>query len=232
MKASPSPVLLATAALILLPLSARAEEDPALPWDVQMPLRVGGGGTTMWGGSPAFAASLGGILVGKELLHGVRPQITIGFDAVHGKDDPTVTQIDRDNGKTSVGFPQSLIHIETGFGLRFGSASGPAGAISFAPGAVFIDLPGRFKQEPITTVGLGLLWRVEFTPWFISFHRDKENDEEDVRPNFGAWALASLSIWASVRADWVEKNEGVFIGGGLGFDLGRLLIAPLIRTFL
>jgi hypothetical protein len=30
----------------------------------------------------------------------------------------------------------------------------------------------------------------------------------------------------------VEKNEGVFVGGGLGFDLGRLLIAPFVRRFL
>ncbi len=218
-------------ALILLPVSARAADPDHVPWDIQMPLRFGAGATGMWGGAPAFSASLGGVFIGKELFHGVRPQIIIGFDAVRGKDNP-VMLIDKDNGKVSMGFTQSLFHLETGFGLHFGPTSGPSGSVSFAPGAVFIDLPGRFKQDPISTVGLGLLWRVEFMPWLMSLHRDKENDEADERPNFGAWVLASISIWASVRADWVEKKEGEFVGGGLGFDLGRLLIAPFVRRFL
>jgi hypothetical protein len=186
----------------------------------------------MWGGSPGFSVSLDGVFIGKELLHGVRPQIVIGFDALRAKDDPTVTLIDKTNGKTSMGFAQGSMHVETGFGLHFGSATGPAGSVTFAPGAVFIDLPGRFKQDQISTVGLGLSWRVEFMPWFISLHRARDDDEEGPRPSFGAWVLASFSIWASVRADWVEKNEGVFVGGGLGFDLGRLLIAPFVRRFL
>src|SRR5581483_2661815 len=52
------------AALILLPLSARAD-DPATPWDMRIPVRFGAGGTTMWGGSPGFSVSFGGVMIGR-----------------------------------------------------------------------------------------------------------------------------------------------------------------------
>ena len=53
-----------------------------------------------------------------------------------------------------------LFQVETGFGVHFGGSSGPAGEFIFAPGATFIELPGKFKQDPINTLGLGFGWRV------------------------------------------------------------------------
>lgn len=219
------------AALISLPLSASASDDPVLP-DVRMPLRLGAGGTTMWGGSPGFSASLSGIFIGRELQHtNLHPLLSLGFDAVRGKDAPIVLP-DKDGGKPKEGFEQSSMHVETGFGLHYGGSTGFSAEFIFAPGAVFIDTPGMFKQTPIGTLGLGLSWRLEIIPWFISLHRGDDDDDESSNPNFASWALSSLSVYALVRADWVEKNEGVFVGGGLGFDLARLVIAPFVRRIL
>jgi len=187
----------------------------------------------MWGGSPGFSVSFGGVMIGRPIVKGVRPLLVIGFDGVVGKDDPTVLLIDKDSGRTTKGYSQSLFQIETGFGLHFGGSSGPAGEFIFAPGAAFIDLPGKFKQDPINTVGLGLGWRVEIMPWWISMSKrsdDEESDDEE-KPGFGAWMLASVSIYAIARADFIEKNEGFFFGGGLGFDIGRLVLGPLFRRY-
>lgn len=216
-------------ALMSLPVSAAAgEDDPALPWDVRMPFRLGGGGTTMWGGSPGFSASLSGIFLGKEIQHtNLHPLLCLGMDSVRAKDAP-IMLIDKDTMKPKEGFEQGLLHIETGFGLHLGGSSGFSGEFTFAPGATFIDIPGKFKQNPISTVGLGLSWRLEIIPWFISLHRG-DDDEEFRDPGFGDWFLSSLSIYALVRADWVEANEGVFVGGGVGFDLARIIIAPFTR---
>jgi hypothetical protein len=41
--------------------------------------------------------------------------------------------------------------------------------------------------------------------------------------------LASISFYVSARADFVEKNSGFFLGGGVGFDFGRLIVGPLFR---
>ena len=43
--------------------------------------------------------------------------------------------------------------------------------------------------------------------------------------------LASISFYVVARADFVEKNEGFFFGGGVGFDLGRMILVPLFRRF-
>jgi hypothetical protein len=226
--------ILPLAALILLPLSARAE-DPATPWDIRVPIRFGGGGTTMWGGSPGFNVSFGGVFIGRPLVKGVRPLLVLGFDSVTAEDDPKVILIDKDNGRVSSGFSQSLIQVETGFGVHLGGRSGPAGEIMFAPGATFIDTPGKFpafKQDPITTVGLGLGWRAEIMPWWISMAKRAEDEgEEDEKPGFGSWMLASISFYVMARADFVEKNEGFFFGGGVAFDLGRIILGPLFRRF-
>src|SRR5258708_27785869 len=116
----------------------------------------------MWGGSPGFSASLGAVMVGREIGHtNLHPLLVVGFDAVQGKSDGTVTVIDKDNGKTTQGFDQSLIHLETGFGLHYGGSTNFSGEFIFAPGAVFIDQPRRFKQDPTSTVALGLSWRLE-----------------------------------------------------------------------
>lgn len=225
------PRVLPLAALILLPLSAKAE-DLSVPRDMRIPLRIGGGGTTMWGGSPGLSVSFGAVMLGTPIMKGVRPLLVLGFDSVTGKDDPSVVVIDKDSNKVTMGWTQSLIQLETGFGLHFGGLSGPAGEISFAPGATFISLPTKFKQDPLNTVGLGLEWRAEIMPWWISMaKRDPDQEDDDDKPGFGSWVLASISFYVVARADFVEKNEGFFLGGGLGVDLGRLILGPLFRRF-
>lgn len=215
--ARPLAILLAAMAL-----TRRASAEEGLPSDVRMPVRVGAGYTGMWNGSAAAGLGFEGVFIGGEIARGLRLVLLVGLDGVAAR-DLAVNLPDEEGGEPERSFSQGLLHVETGVGVHVGSASGgPAFELTASPGASMVSLPGPTKQHPIQTVGPGLVGRLEVMPWYLPlFGRE--------RRGYGAWLLSGLSLWVSVRADWVEKNEGAFVGGGVGLDLARLVVAPIAQ---
>lgn len=213
----------------LLAHAAHAKDDELhVPWDGRMPVRIGGGYSGLHDGA-GLSISFEAAFIGREMFSRVHPQVVLGIDGVRGTDIPTVLPDDK-GVPTSFGFPKSLVGITTGLGVFIGRTDGFAVSIVFAPGAALGSLPGKKKGDSIPTVGVGLLGRIEIIPWFLSMHRDEDDDDD--RPAFGRWILSSLSFYVVTRMDWVEtpiSTNGAYFGGGIGVDIARLLVGPFLR---
>jgi len=209
-----------------------AQASERLPWDVRMPIGVGGGYTAMYSGG-AVNLAIGAAFVGRELVRGVHPELTLGTDFVFGPDLPLVLP-DKDGKVGPYGFPRSTTNVGMGFGLFFGGHSGFAVSAIFQPGAALGSLYGKKQDDSITTVGASLLGRVEIHPWYMSMRRGSDDDEER-EPGYGRWLLSAFSFYVVFRQDWVEApaapgmtapQNGPFFGLGIVIDVARVGLLP------
>lgn len=215
--------LAAFTATLLWACAASAGEPEHLPDDVRMPVRVGVGYS--WGFDDGVAAlGFEGVFAAKEIVRGVRPEISIGFaGAVPGTVPVTLPDA---NGKTTTyGFHRGHLFVSFGVGLRFGGDDGIMVAVTFAPSATLGSIPGRRKDENIGTVGAGLAGRVELFPWYVAL-RDAEH--ERTRRSVGRWIASAFGVWFEARHDWADPERGGALSGGLAIDLGRAVIAPIV----
>jgi hypothetical protein len=75
---------------------------------------------------------------------------------------------------------------------------------------------------------LGLGARIALFPFYRPM-------KEDIECN-GGWArtyvLSGLSAWGEAREDFLGKNSGSMLAGGIGFDLGRNVLLPILHQVL
>jgi hypothetical protein len=118
--------------------------------------------------------------------------------------------------------PPGFLGIDVGLGLSRYAPRGPAFLLTVTTGPRWAhDGPQRLRSD-----GIGVQGKAEVYPFYMSVPEIVASD----RGWFRRRILSGLSLWASARWDQVLDRRGNTWAGGVGLDLGRTVLLPVIQA--
>ena len=205
---------------VVLGLPASAEARTPLPTietarpkrvrllDVRMPVRMGWGYSALYR-APAYDFGFEGQASFVELTESMWLHVNFGESAV-------LPAVVRREGQRRPGF----FGVDLGLGLSRYAPGGPAFFVSATTGPRWDSQDRGFRPD-----GFGVTGRAEVYPFFMSIP-----EIVDERPRwFRGMFLSGLHLWVSTRYDRITGRHGNTFAGGIGLDLGRAVIVPILR---
>src|SRR5579883_476004 len=202
----------AAGAALVAPSTARADEDEPIVGsmaDVRAPVRGG------WGYSSLYHSRVGSWSFEDEvslwkIAERLRAQLLFGMDAVEA---PTLELPGHDPRK------QGYLAVALGAGVaaRLGK---PLAVLSGTMGPLFEDDP----TNDFALHGFGVSARLEVFPYYPSL-RECALCEHGI---LGSYVLSGLHAWVLGRQDWLGDRNGTTFAFGIGLDLGRNVLLPVL----
>jgi hypothetical protein len=195
------------AAPVLVASEARADLD-----DIRGPIRVGAGWSNVYR-ARVLSLSFEDEMSLWKLGSTARGQLVFGMDGVRG---PSYTLVD---GTTK---QRGYLGVTLGTGIlaRLGE-HGPAAVLTATMGPLF-------EQEELTPHGFGVAARGELFPFYLDI-------KELVACEHGTvwtFVLSGLHGWVLTRQDWIGADQGTTYAAGLGIELGRNLLVPMMNAIM
>jgi len=176
--------------------------------DVRGPFQVGAGWSTLHR-APVQVLSFEASVSLVELTDTTALHATLGESAV--------LSVFRDPDQAGA---NGSLGLDVGLGLSRYAPRGPAFFVTGTAGPRWdAALPDRLRPS-----GFGLVGKAEVYP----FHASIPELVHDQRGWFRRFVLSGVSVWASARYDRLTGRSGVAWTGGLGLDVGRTLILPVL----
>jgi hypothetical protein len=204
------------AALGTIVRDARADSDEPIFGslaDIRAPIRIG------WGYSSLYHARVTSFSFEDELsfwklADGVRVQLLFGMDVVKA---PNLDLPGHDPR------PQGFMATAVGTGLSF-RLGRPLAVVTTTIGPLFEDDP----TNDLALHGIGVSARAELFPFYPPL-KECALCEHGI---LGSYVLSGLHGWVLARDDWMGTRNGTTWAAGIGFEMGRNLLLPLLGTIL
>lgn len=118
--------------------------------------------------------------------------------------------------------PPAFLGIDLGLGLSRYAPRGPAFLLTATAGPRWAsDGPQRLRSD-----GFGVQGKAEVYPFYMTVPEIVATDRRWFRKH----VLSGLSLWAGTRWDQVLDRRGNTWMGGVGLDLGRTVILPVLQA--
>lgn len=118
--------------------------------------------------------------------------------------------------------PPHFMGLDVGLGVSRYAPRGPAFLLSATAGPRWSsEGPDRLRPQ-----GYGVVGKAEVFPFYMSVPEIVGSD----RGWFRRHVLSGVNLWASGRWDQVLERRGNTWSGGVGLDLGRTLILPVVQA--
>lgn len=176
--------------------------------DVRGPVRVGAGHSALLRApvvSLSFQSEVAMARRGPAEL-----TLVFGMDGYRGPDRP-----DAEGARARRGF--LVVDGGVGLGLHLGR---PLLSLAATAG------PGwQSGGESLSPHGFGVAGRAAFFPLYVGLVEAVRCE----RGWFSSYVLSGLSVWGLARRDWVGIDSGSTVAAGIGFDLGRNVVLPVLH---
>lgn len=190
-----------------------ARADP-LDVDLRGPVRVGTGYSMMYG-ARVLSLSFEDELQVMRLSDNVRLHVVFGMDGVRGPAFQNAA------GETK---HKGFVGFDVGPGLFFRARDkGPAFIVNGTIGPLW-----ESSSDDLAPHGIGVVGRVELFP----FYQDLAEAVSCPRGWFSTYVLSGTNGWALARQDWLGRAAGATYAVGLGFEIGRNLLLPILGAVL
>jgi hypothetical protein len=177
--------------------------------DVRGPLQFGGGFSTLWR-APVYHFSFEAQASFVELGHATWLHLTFG-------ENLAIVPYPLRHGQRRPG----LLGADLGLGVSRYATGGPAFVLDVTAGPRW-DLGGnRWQPE-----GVGVIGRADVYPFFMSVPEIVKTD----RRWFRKYVLSGLHFWVTARYDRLRTADGGAYLGGVGLDVGRALLLPILTA--
>ena len=204
--------LLPAAAVLASGPDARADPDEPIVGslaDVRAPIRIG------WGYSSLYHARVTSFSFEDELslwklADGIRLQLLLGMDVVKA---PNLDLPGHDPR------PQGFMATALGVGLSF-RLGRPLAVVTTTLGPLFEDDP----TNDFALHGIGVSARAELFPFYPPL-KECALCEHGI---LGSYVFSGLHGWVLAREDWMGARSGTTYAAGIGFEMGRNLLLPLL----
>lgn len=113
-----------------------------------------------------------------------------------------------------------MLGVDAGIGISRYASGGPAFIASVTGGPRWTM--GRDRLAPD---GAGIVGRADVYPFYRSIPELVEME----RQWFRKYILSGLHVWVSARYDYAPAAQGNTYAGGVGLDVGRTLLLPIIE---
>ena len=178
--------------------------------DIRGPVRVGTGYSTMYG-ARVLSISFEDELQVKRISDSVRLHVVFGMDGVRGPAFQNAA------GETK---HKGFLGVDIGPGLLFrAGGKGPAFVLNGTIGPLWESNSDDFAPH-----GIGVVGRAEIFP----FYQDLVEAVMCPRGWFSTYVLSGINGWALARQDWLGSAAGATYAVGLGIELGRNLLLPIL----
>lgn len=118
--------------------------------------------------------------------------------------------------------PDAYFGLDLGVGLTRYAPRGPAFVIGASSGPRWgSDRPSEWQAN-----GVGVVGKAEVYP----FYRTVPELVDDERGWFRRYVLSGLDLWVSARWDWVGTTRANTYAAGVGLDVGRSVILPVLMA--
>jgi len=195
------------AAIALVTTNARADLTDA---DIRGPVRVGSGWSSMYH-ARVLSLSFEDELKAKRLSDTLTVHVVFGMDGVRGPSYVNAAGETKHKGFLGV-------DIGPGFMWRIGPR-GPAFVLNGTIGPLW-----ESNSDDLSPHGIGIAARAELFP----FYQDLVEAVMCPRGWVATYVLSGLHGWALARQDWLGSNAGQTYAVGLGIELGRNLLLPIL----
>ncbi len=126
----------------------------------------------------------------------------------------------------------SLLGVDAGFGISHHVPGGPALVATATVGPRWVnghatpgaDITVSPEGTSLRVDGWGVVGRIDAYPFYLTIPEIIEGN----RGWFREYVASGLHVWAAARYDVLRSARGPAIAGGIGLDLGRMLIAPIV----
>jgi hypothetical protein len=202
--------LVAVLVASLVVCSARSARADVPDLDIRGPIRVGSGYSTMYG-ARVLSISFEDELQIKRISDTVRLHVVFGMDGVRGP-----AYVNAANETKHKGF----LGVDIGPGLlwRIGR-TGPAFVVNGTIGPLWESSSDDFAPH-----GIGVAGRAEIFP----FYQDLVEAVVCKRGWVATYVFSGINAWALARQDWLGSAAGATYAVGLGIELGRNLLLPIL----
>jgi len=118
--------------------------------------------------------------------------------------------------------PPGFFGIDLGLGISRYASRGPAFLVSATAGPRWASNgPQRLRSD-----GFGVQGKAEVYPFYMTVPEIVAGE----RAWFRRYVLSGVSLWVGTRWDQVLERRGNTWSGGVGLDVGRTLMLPLIQA--
>lgn len=124
----------------------------------------------------------------------------------------------------------SLFGVDAGFGLSHHAPGGPALVATATVGPRWAtdraapDIQVSPEGTTLRVDGWGVVGRIDAYPFYLTIPEILHED----RKWFREYVASGLHVWVTARYDVLSSSRGLAIAGGLGLDLGRMLLTPIV----
>ena len=188
--------------------------------DVRGPLQLGGGWSSLYR-APVYTMSFEASASVVELTERAWLHLTVG--------ESGVISAFRERGEERPGF----LGVDLGLGISGRARRGPAFLLTTTAGPRW----GNGGPQGLRPHGYGVQTKAELLPLYLTVPeivaddgRDRGQDQKWSRgwSRFRRYVLSGLELWASARYDRVLGQHGNTWSAGIGLDLGRSMILPML----
>jgi hypothetical protein len=176
--------------------------------DVRGPVRFGWGYSTAWK-SPVYEVGFEAQVSLLELSDTTWMHLTLG-------ESGQWTPLPARPGER----PPSFLGLDGGFGLSRYASGGPAFVVGVTAGPRW---DGRDRDFGVD--GFGIAGRADVYPLYGSIPELVDDD----RGWFRRYVLSGAHLWVMVRYDQMRAARGHTYAGGLGLDIGRTVLLPIVN---
>jgi hypothetical protein len=118
--------------------------------------------------------------------------------------------------------PPGFLGIDMGLGISRYAPRGPAFLLTATAGPRWASNgPQRLRSD-----GFGVQGKAEVYPFYMSIPEIVAGD----RCWFRRYVLSGVSVWAGTRWDQVLDRKGNTWSGGVGLDVGRTVLLPVMQA--
>ena len=123
-----------------------------------------------------------------------------------------------------------VVGADLGFGLSRHVAGGPALVATITAGPRWEAGRDRFGADlqpgeaSLRIDGWGLVGRIDAYPFYMTIPEIRDEERHWLRE----YVLSGLHVWVATRYDVLRSGRGQTVAGGIGLDLGRTLLVPIL----
>jgi hypothetical protein len=190
--------------------TARAADDD-FDFDLRAPIRVGAGYSHIYDALVLSLSAEQEVSIIK-LGEATRFDIILGADAVGPWSSPHVADSSMRKGYFGVGMGGGIFQrlAPHGAAAVLGATIGPLFEV----------------EDDFTPHGVGFTGRVEIFPFYLTMQEIDKCESDGLRTHL----LSGLNGWVLARQDWIGSSSGATFAAGIGIDLARHILFPMIES--
>jgi hypothetical protein len=127
-----------------------------------------------------------------------------------------------------------VLGADLGVGLSRHVTGGPALVATVTAGPRWEASRTRFGADiqpsrgtaPLRVDGWGIAAHIDAYPFYMTIPEILHDD----RGWFREYVLSGLHVWVAMRHDVLKSGRGQTVAGGIGLDLGRTLLVPILAS--